>query len=288
MSPTRGPPSERRTTLWSHWRRGARARADLIHNISDALTAVPLGIAFLLRSSRAEDNRALRRPRDARAGFRVAPIVVRAIGVWLGTEIVDPLVGLLITLVILKITWDPWRVATRTQPGELVVYGWPAALRSRDHPSGRRAPPAPPAQCSRRPWRACSCRASSSQSAPISSSPARVGGRAHDRAGAAAGGLLRLAAGRHDRCPRACDPPPPLDRARPPLRGARAAAAGLRDPLSRVPQAGRRTTTRAGPQSRPYRLCVAAVTRSAPRRADARRRARPRRRQCPRSTRRAA
>lgn len=145
MSPTRGPPSERRTTLWSHWRRGARARADLIHNISDALTAVPLGIAFLLRSSRAEDNRALRRPRDARAGFRVAPIVVRAIGVWLGTEIVDPLVGLLITLVILKITWDPWRVATRTQPGELVVYGWPAALRSRDHPSGRRAPPAPPA-----------------------------------------------------------------------------------------------------------------------------------------------
>jgi len=28
--------------------------ADLIHNVGDALTAVPLGIAFLLRSERAE------------------------------------------------------------------------------------------------------------------------------------------------------------------------------------------------------------------------------------------
>ena len=33
--------------------------ADLIHNIGDALTAVPLGIAFLLRSDRAERNAGL-------------------------------------------------------------------------------------------------------------------------------------------------------------------------------------------------------------------------------------
>jgi Co/Zn/Cd efflux system component len=31
--------------------------ADLIHNFGDALTAVPLGIAFVLRSERAERNR---------------------------------------------------------------------------------------------------------------------------------------------------------------------------------------------------------------------------------------
>jgi divalent metal cation (Fe/Co/Zn/Cd) transporter len=30
--------------------------ADLIHNVGDALTAVPVGIAFLLRSFRAENS----------------------------------------------------------------------------------------------------------------------------------------------------------------------------------------------------------------------------------------
>ena len=31
-----------------------------------------------------------------------------------------PIIGLAITLVILKITWDSWRTVTRTEPGELV------------------------------------------------------------------------------------------------------------------------------------------------------------------------
>lgn len=159
--------------------------ADLIHNVGDALTAVPLGIAFLLRSIRGEKiaglfvvfaifvsacvalyetivrlidpeplsylgalaaagvvgflgnelaaqvrlraGRRLSSPaliadgNHARVdGFVSLGVVVSAIGVWLGAEIADPLVGLLITLVILKITWDSWRIVTRTDPGEVV------------------------------------------------------------------------------------------------------------------------------------------------------------------------
>ena len=159
--------------------------ADLIHNVGDALTAVPLGIAFFLRSLRGEKiaglfvvfaiavsacaalyativriidpeplaylgalaaagiigflgNELAARVR-LRAGRRLSSpaliadgnharvdgfvslgIVVSAIGVWLGAEIADPIVGLLITLVILKITWDSWRIVSRTEPGELV------------------------------------------------------------------------------------------------------------------------------------------------------------------------
>ena len=37
----------------------------------------------------------------------------------LGVEAADPIIGLLITLVILKITWDSWRVISTTEPGEL-------------------------------------------------------------------------------------------------------------------------------------------------------------------------
>jgi cation diffusion facilitator family transporter len=156
--------------------------ADLIHNIGDALTAVPLGIAFFLRSFRGEKiagffvviaifvsacvalyETVLRliEPRElshlgalalaglagfvgnelaaqvrVRAGRRLASpaliadgnharidgfvslgVVVSALGVWLGAAIADPIVGLLITLVILKITWDSWRVVTKMQPG---------------------------------------------------------------------------------------------------------------------------------------------------------------------------
>jgi divalent metal cation (Fe/Co/Zn/Cd) transporter len=35
----------------------------------------------------------------------------------LGVEIADPIIGLLITVVILKITWDSWRVISTTEPG---------------------------------------------------------------------------------------------------------------------------------------------------------------------------
>jgi cation diffusion facilitator family transporter len=158
--------------------------ADLIHNVGDALTAVPLGIAFFLRSFRAERvaglfvvvaifvsacvalyetivrlldpqplshlgalaaagvagfvgnevaaqvrmraGRRLSSPalvadgNHARIdGFVSLGVVVSAIGVWLGAEIADPVVGLAITLVILKITWDSWRLIRTAEPGEL-------------------------------------------------------------------------------------------------------------------------------------------------------------------------
>ncbi|WP_217914452.1 cation diffusion facilitator family transporter [Miltoncostaea marina] len=148
--------------------------ADLIHNAGDALTAVPVGAAFLLRSARAERWAGLAvvgaifvsacvalyetvarivEPRDVehlvalaaagaagflgnelaarvrlRAGRRLAsPALVadghhaRADGyvslgvvasaglVALGLQVADPVVGLVITAVILRITWTSWR-----------------------------------------------------------------------------------------------------------------------------------------------------------------------------------
>jgi cation diffusion facilitator family transporter len=156
--------------------------ADLIHNAGDALTAVPLGIAFLLRSPRGERWAGLavvaaifisacvalyetivrliepQRPSHlwalaaagavgfigneiaarvrTRAGKRLdSPalvadgsharvdgfvslgVVVSAIVVSIGAPIADPLIGLGLTLVILKITWDSWRTVRGTDPG---------------------------------------------------------------------------------------------------------------------------------------------------------------------------
>ena len=148
--------------------------ADLIHNVGDALTAVPLGIAFLLRSARAErvaglfvvlailisalvalyesvarlldpeplthlwalamagvvgfvGNEAAAWVR-LRAGRRLASpalvadgyhartdglvslgVVLSAGAVAIGMDVADPLIGLGITLVILRITWHSWR-----------------------------------------------------------------------------------------------------------------------------------------------------------------------------------
>jgi len=147
--------------------------ADLIHNFGDALTAIPLGLAFFLRSARGERLAGLFvvltifvsacvalfqsierfiNPRDlshlwwlAAAGLigfagneiaaqiRTRPgtrlhspalvadgsharvdgfvslgVLLSAAVVALGLEIADPLIGLGITLVILKITWDSW------------------------------------------------------------------------------------------------------------------------------------------------------------------------------------
>ena len=157
--------------------------ADLIHNVGDALTAVPLGIAFFLRSARGEKlaglavvlaifvsacvaaYEAIQRLFDPqelshlwvlalagvigfvgnelaaqvrlRAGRRLSSpalvadgnharvdgfvslgVVASAGVVALGVEIADPIIGLLITVVILKITWDSWRLITTTEPGE--------------------------------------------------------------------------------------------------------------------------------------------------------------------------
>jgi cation diffusion facilitator family transporter len=157
--------------------------ADLIHNVGDALTALPLGIAFFLRSYRAEKiaglfvvaviffsacvalyetiqrfihpqqltglwalaaagligflgneiaaqvrlrgGRRLLSPaliadgKHARAdGYVSLAVVATAVAVAAGFDRADPIVGLLITLVILKITWDSWRVISTTEPGQ--------------------------------------------------------------------------------------------------------------------------------------------------------------------------
>jgi cation diffusion facilitator family transporter len=158
--------------------------ADLIHNFGDAATAIPVGVAFLLRSFRAEriaglfvvlaifvsacvalyetvlrlidpeplshlgalaaagvigflGNELAARVR-LRAGRRLASpaliadgnharvdgfvslgVVVSAMGVALGFDLADPIVGLAITLVILKITWDSWRTVRHAEPGDL-------------------------------------------------------------------------------------------------------------------------------------------------------------------------
>jgi divalent metal cation (Fe/Co/Zn/Cd) transporter len=97
--------------------------ADLIHNAGDALTAVPLGVASFLRSRRGERlaGYAVVVAILASAGVAlyetlgrfVDPqelgVVASAAAVGLGVEVADPLIGLAITLVILRITWDSWR-----------------------------------------------------------------------------------------------------------------------------------------------------------------------------------
>jgi cation diffusion facilitator family transporter len=147
--------------------------ADLIHNFGDALTAIPLGIAFYLRSARGErwgglgvvlaifisalvalgqTVERLIHPRTLthlwllafagvigfvgneiaaqirlRAGDRLRSaalvadgqharvdgfvslgVIASAAVVALGFQIGDPIIGLIITLVILRITWDSW------------------------------------------------------------------------------------------------------------------------------------------------------------------------------------
>src|SRR5215217_6418573 len=147
--------------------------ADLIHNFGDALTAIPLAVAFLLRSARGERwaglavvlaifisalvalgqtverfinprtlshlwllaaagligfigneiaaqvrlraGRRLHSPalvadgHHARVdGFVSVGVIGSAAVVAAGVPIADPIIGLIITLVILKITWDSW------------------------------------------------------------------------------------------------------------------------------------------------------------------------------------
>jgi cation diffusion facilitator family transporter len=147
--------------------------ADLIHNFGDALTAIPLGIAFFLRSARGERwaglavvlailisalvglgqtierfihprslshlwllaaagvigfigneiaaqvrlraGRKLHSPalvadgNHARVdGFVSVGVIGSAVVVALGVPVADPIIGLLITMLILKITWDSW------------------------------------------------------------------------------------------------------------------------------------------------------------------------------------
>lgn len=158
--------------------------ADLVHNFGDALTAVPLGIAFLLRSFVAEKRagyfvvfailvsalfalwQSIERLVDpqqiehlwplaaagivgfvgneiaaqirTRAGKRLQSpaliadgahartdglvslaVVGSAIVLALGFELGDPLIGLVITVVILRITWQSFRTV-RADPGDSI------------------------------------------------------------------------------------------------------------------------------------------------------------------------
>lgn len=155
------------------WSGSIALLADLIHNFGDAATAIPLGIAFALRSARAERfagyfvvlaifvsacvagyeavvrllspedvshvgalaaagllgfagnmlaaairsraGRGLDSPalvadgNHARADAYVSlAVVASALAVALGLRVADPLIGLAITVVIAKITWDSW------------------------------------------------------------------------------------------------------------------------------------------------------------------------------------
>jgi cation diffusion facilitator family transporter len=159
--------------------------ADLIHNAGDALTAIPLGIAFFLRSFRGEKLAGLAvvavifgsacvalfetimrfiHPQTLthlwllvaagmigfaaneiaaqvrlRGGERLGSpaliadgkharidglvslgVVASAFVVSLGAQVGDPIIGLVITLVILRITWDAWRTVSRTDPGQMI------------------------------------------------------------------------------------------------------------------------------------------------------------------------
>ena len=159
--------------------------ADLIHNFGDALTAIPLGIAFFLRSYRAEKLAGLAvvlaifvsacialfetverlfHPQSLshlwvlaaagvigflgnevaaqvrlRAGKRLSSpamiadgnharvdgfvslgVVASAVVVSLGAQIGDPIIGLAITIIILRITSQSWQTVSGTEPGEML------------------------------------------------------------------------------------------------------------------------------------------------------------------------
>ena len=53
-------------------------------------------------------------------GFVSLGVIASALLVGLGFPHAKPLIGLVITVVILKITWDSWRVISTTEPGEPV------------------------------------------------------------------------------------------------------------------------------------------------------------------------
>src|SRR2546425_4237031 len=159
--------------------------ADLIHNFGDALTAIPLGLAFFLRSLRGERLAGLAivlaifisalvalgqtierfiHPRTLshlwllaaagligfigneiaaqvrlRAGHRLQSpalvadgkharvdgfvslgVLTSAAVVAIGLKLADPIIGLIITLVIVRITWESWQTISASDPGEML------------------------------------------------------------------------------------------------------------------------------------------------------------------------
>lgn len=108
----------------------AGLRAVLVALAILAATAIPLGIAFLLRSERPERyagnwlaarvrtaaGRALDSPalvadgNHARADAYVSlAVVAGAAALALGLEVADPLIGLGISVLIMRITWHSWQ-----------------------------------------------------------------------------------------------------------------------------------------------------------------------------------
>jgi cation diffusion facilitator family transporter len=157
--------------------------ADLIHNFGDALTAIPLGLAFFFRNAKGERlaglavvlaifisalvalgqtierfihprslshlwllaiagiigfvgneiaaqvrlraGRRLNSPalvadgNHARVdGFVSLGVLASAAVVSLGLNLADPIIGLVITAVILHITWESWHTVSETEPGQ--------------------------------------------------------------------------------------------------------------------------------------------------------------------------
>src|SRR5439155_21921206 len=186
--------------------------ADLIHNFGDALTAIPLGLAFFLRSLRGERLAGLAvvlaifisalvalgqtierfvHPRTLsvlwllaaagvigfigneiaaqvrlRAGHRLQSpalvadgkharvdgfvslgVLASAAVVAIGLDVADPIIGLVITVVILRITWASGQTISKTDPGAMLDEH---EARS-DYKAGRGARGAGPAAV-RRPW----------------------------------------------------------------------------------------------------------------------------------------
>ena len=53
-------------------------------------------------------------------GFVSLGVLASAAIVALGAPLADPIIGLVITLVILRITWQSWRTVSMTEPGEMI------------------------------------------------------------------------------------------------------------------------------------------------------------------------
>jgi divalent metal cation (Fe/Co/Zn/Cd) transporter len=53
-------------------------------------------------------------------GFVSLGVLTSAGLVALGAQVADPIIGLIITLVILRITWQSWRTVSTTEPGEMI------------------------------------------------------------------------------------------------------------------------------------------------------------------------
>ena len=59
----------------------------------------------------------IRVPLFRRGGIRVPAI---AAFVALGAQVADPIIGLVITVLILRIAWQSWRTVSTTEPGEMI------------------------------------------------------------------------------------------------------------------------------------------------------------------------